>query len=130
MVADELLVEARLGAPWLVRIDRPEAGGGRREHFVPEHDATRRVTAVQHGRPIFTLSASFHITEESYDHQRGMPDVPPPEALDDWETAMTRAIAADEDARVRGAVPTRRTLRLACGSCHTLLPRSSAPHRP
>ncbi len=42
---------------------------------------TRRVKAIQHGRIIFTMSASFHKDEESYVHQALMPDVPPPEGL-------------------------------------------------
>jgi acyl-CoA thioesterase-2 len=42
---------------------------------------TRRVSAVQHGKTIFTLSASFHHPEEGVTHQRPMPDVPPPEDL-------------------------------------------------
>lgn len=42
---------------------------------------TRRVTAIQHGRAIFNMSASFHRTEEGPSHQRPMPDVPPPEGL-------------------------------------------------
>ncbi|MEO1189688.1 MAG: acyl-CoA thioesterase II, partial [Pseudomonadota bacterium] len=42
---------------------------------------TRRVVAIQHGRAIFTLSASFQIEEEGYDHQIDMPDVPAPEDL-------------------------------------------------
>ena len=42
---------------------------------------TRRVTAIQHGRAIFTLSASFHRAEEGLEHEAGMPDVPPPEEL-------------------------------------------------
>jgi acyl-CoA thioesterase II len=42
---------------------------------------TRRVTAVQHGRPIFTLSASFHKAEEGLVHAMPMPLVPPPESL-------------------------------------------------
>ena len=42
---------------------------------------TRRVVAVQHGRPIFHLSASFQIEEGGLDHQDEMPDVPPPEEL-------------------------------------------------
>ncbi|MBQ1084569.1 MULTISPECIES: acyl-CoA thioesterase II [unclassified Nocardiopsis] len=42
---------------------------------------TRRVVAVQHGKPIFTLSASFHKEEPGLDHQIPMPDVPPPEDL-------------------------------------------------
>jgi acyl-CoA thioesterase-2 len=56
--------------------------------------STRRVTAIQNDRAIFTLSASFHIEESTYDHQRAMPDVPAPEALEDWQVAMRRVIAA------------------------------------
>ena len=40
---------------------------------------TRRVVAVQKGRPIFSMSASFQVTEEGLEHQVEMPDVPPPE---------------------------------------------------
>jgi len=42
---------------------------------------TRRVTAVQHGRPIFALSASFQEPEPSLEHQAPMPDAPDPESL-------------------------------------------------
>ncbi len=43
--------------------------------------STRRVMAIQNGRPIFTCSASFHIREEGFSHQAAIPDVPPPEQL-------------------------------------------------
>ena len=42
---------------------------------------TRRVTAIQHGRAIFNMSASFHSAEEGPSHQVEMPDVPPPEEV-------------------------------------------------
>ncbi len=42
---------------------------------------TRRVTAIQHGRAIFNLSASFHITEDGPEHQSEMPDAPPPDTI-------------------------------------------------
>ncbi len=42
---------------------------------------TRRVVAIQHGKPIFTMAASFHRREEGLDHQFEMPDVPMPEDL-------------------------------------------------
>ena len=42
---------------------------------------TRRVTARQHGHPIFSMMASFHKQEEGLDHQAQMPKVPPPEDL-------------------------------------------------
>src|SRR5438552_19188085 len=40
---------------------------------------TRRVVAIQHGRAIFNLAASFHVEEEGLDSQMPMPDVPGPE---------------------------------------------------
>lgn len=42
---------------------------------------TRRVSAIQHGKTIFTLSASFQAHEEGPEHQSAMPDVPRPETL-------------------------------------------------
>ncbi|CAN5563078.1 acyl-CoA thioesterase II [soil metagenome] len=49
--------------------------------------STRRVVAIQHGRPIFNLSASFHVHEEGYTHQFPVPtDVKPPEELLDFHT--------------------------------------------
>jgi acyl-CoA thioesterase-2 len=42
---------------------------------------TRRVKAIQHGRPIFSMSSSFHKAEPGFDHQSEMPQVPPPEEL-------------------------------------------------
>ena len=42
---------------------------------------TRRVVAIQHGKAIFNLSASFQIVEEGPEHQYDMPTVAPPESL-------------------------------------------------
>ena len=42
---------------------------------------TRRVTAIQHGQPIFNLSASFQRPEEGIEHQLEMPDSPDPDTL-------------------------------------------------
>ncbi|KOX33287.1 acyl-CoA thioesterase [Saccharothrix sp. NRRL B-16348] len=42
---------------------------------------TRRVVAVQHGKAIFTLSASFQLDEPGLDHQEPMPVVPAPSSL-------------------------------------------------
>jgi acyl-CoA thioesterase II len=43
--------------------------------------SVRRVVAVQHGQPIFTLSASFQLPQGGIDHQAGMPTAPPPDSL-------------------------------------------------
>jgi acyl-CoA thioesterase II len=42
---------------------------------------TRRVTTIQHGKTIFTLSASFHRREPGVAHADPMPEVPPPDAI-------------------------------------------------
>jgi acyl-CoA thioesterase II len=42
---------------------------------------TRRVSTVQHGKTIFTLSASFHRREPGVEHADPMPDVPPPDEI-------------------------------------------------
>jgi acyl-CoA thioesterase II len=42
---------------------------------------TRRVLAIQHGRAIFSMSASFHSEEQGFEHAAIMPDVPMPEDL-------------------------------------------------
>jgi len=42
---------------------------------------TRRVVAIQHGRPIFNTSISFQVEEDGPEHQDEMPDVPGPEGL-------------------------------------------------
>jgi acyl-CoA thioesterase-2 len=42
---------------------------------------TRRVVAIQHGRAIFNLQASFHVGEEGFEHQDTMPEAPDPESL-------------------------------------------------
>jgi acyl-CoA thioesterase-2 len=50
---------------------------------------TRRVVAIQHGRAIFNLQASFHIHEPGPDHQMAMPSgLPAPDDLPDFKTRM------------------------------------------
>jgi acyl-CoA thioesterase II len=51
-----------------------------------KHFSSRRVIAIQHGRQIFNMSASFQVPESGLDHQISLPDVPPPESLPDLET--------------------------------------------
>src|SRR4030095_15904504 len=54
--------------------------------------STRQVTAIQHGRAIFNLSASFQIAESGYEHQTPMPDVAPPAQLTN-ELELIRGMA-------------------------------------
>nr|MBU6202906.1 acyl-CoA thioesterase II [Acidobacteriota bacterium] len=51
--------------------------------------STRRVIAIQHGKVIFNLQASFHADETGLDHQLTMPaGVPQPDSLPDFKTRM------------------------------------------
>ena len=68
------------GVPIIYEVDRIRDG----RSYV-----TRRVLAVQHGRPIFGLSASFGLAEDGYDHQFPMPDgLPRPDDLPDFKDRM------------------------------------------
>ncbi len=51
--------------------------------------STRRVVAIQSGRAIFNLQASFHVPETGLDYQTPGPlDVPAPETLPDFKERM------------------------------------------
>lgn len=71
--------------PVIYEVDRARDGGS---------FTTRRVVAIQHGRQIFNMSASFHVAEDGWDHQHPMPDVPGPEGL------MSRAEQHARDAHL------------------------------
>jgi acyl-CoA thioesterase-2 len=45
--------------------------------------SSRRVVAIQHGKQIFHMSASFQVDQAGPDHQVVAPEVTPPEALSD-----------------------------------------------
>ncbi|MFI8253186.1 acyl-CoA thioesterase [Streptomyces filamentosus] len=80
------LVPGDPGAPIVYEVDRIRDG---------RSFTTRRVVAVQHGRPIFHLSASFQTYEEGLDHQAGMPDAPDPESLPTAEEMLPRHLPED-----------------------------------
>ena len=61
-------------APIIYEVDRQRDG---------RSYSSRRVVAIQHGRPILNLAASFQRPEEGLEHQSSMPQVPPPEKLKD-----------------------------------------------
>ncbi|MFI1966088.1 acyl-CoA thioesterase [Streptomyces pathocidini] len=69
------------GAPIVYTVDRIRDG---------RSFTTRRVVAVQHGQPVFHLSASFQTFEEGLEHQAPMPDAPDPETLPTAEEMLPR----------------------------------------
>lgn len=60
------------GAPIVYTVERMNDG---------RSFTARRVLAVQHGQPIFALSASFQRYEEGFEHQTPKPDSPDPVTL-------------------------------------------------
>ena len=86
-------------APILYEVDRIRDG---------RSFTSRRVVAIQHGRAIFGLQASFHRAEEGLDHQLPMEDslhqwpaLAEPESLPDWQTRMQPFAARLGDALLR-----------------------------
>ncbi|MFF9072355.1 acyl-CoA thioesterase [Streptomyces sp. NPDC014735] len=69
------------GAPIVYDVDRIRDG---------RSFTTRRVVAVQHGQPIFHLSASFQRYEEGLEHQAPMLPAPDPETLPTAEEMLPR----------------------------------------
>ena len=61
-------------APIVFEVDQARDGGS---------FSNRRVIAIQHGRQIFNMTASFQAPEQGLEHQFDMPSVPGPETLQD-----------------------------------------------
>ncbi|MCR9126466.1 MAG: acyl-CoA thioesterase II [Rhodobacteraceae bacterium] len=58
--------------PVIYQVDRARDGGS---------FTTRRVVAIQHGKQILNMSASFHVDEDGWQYQHQMPKVEGPEGL-------------------------------------------------
>ena len=61
-----------IDVPIVFDVDRIRDGGS---------FTTRRVVAIQKGRPIFNMSASFQLEQAGFEHQIPMPTVPPPDQV-------------------------------------------------
>ncbi len=71
--------------PVLYEVDRSRDGGT---------FTTRRVIAIQNGKQIFNLAASFQVMEEGLEYQSTMPAHPSPESV---ATEMEQALAENRD---------------------------------
>ncbi|TXB63024.1 acyl-CoA thioesterase II [Phaeodactylibacter luteus] len=67
--------------PIIFEVDRIRDGGS---------FTTRRVKAIQKGRAIFNMSASFQKEQVGFDHQLSMPNVKPPEGLMSWDELVAQ----------------------------------------
>ena len=68
--------------PILFKVERGRDGGT---------FSTRRVIAIQHGKQIFNLAASFQTPEEGFEHQIDMPPAPAPDGLLNEEQLRAQA---------------------------------------
>jgi acyl-CoA thioesterase-2 len=68
------LVAGDVNAPIVYEVDLARDG---------KSFSNRRVVAIQHGQPIFNMTASFQVPEQGLEHAAAMPDVPGPEGLAD-----------------------------------------------
>ncbi|MEP0316572.1 MAG: acyl-CoA thioesterase II [Hyphomonas sp.] len=93
--------------PIIYQVDHSRDGGS---------FTTRRVVAVQHGKQIFNMAASFQTDEDSWEHQHKMPDVPGPEGLKDLRErrmeiadrlpeALREDFARERDIEIRDVSP-------------------------
>ena len=53
---------------------------------------TRRVVAIQNGKQILNMSASFHVQDEGWDHQHAMPQAKAPENYPDRSELRQRYV--------------------------------------
>jgi acyl-CoA thioesterase II len=107
-------------APIVYEVDRARDG---------RSFSNRRVVAIQHGRPIFNMAASFQVPEQGIEHAAERPDVPGPESLTDLREMpadlldrlpekMRRFLTAERPFEVRPVEP-----------IHVLSPARTAPVR-
>lgn len=87
-----------MNAPIVYEVDRARDGGS---------FSNRRVVAIQHGRPILNMAASFQKPEAGFDHQAEMPDVPAPDGLRDM-TEVAAALIARMPEKMRRYITDKR----------------------
>lgn len=82
------LLPGDMEAPILYEVDRIRDG---------RSFNTRRIVAIQHGRPIFNMAVSFQIEEGGFEHQSEMPHVPGPDGLASIEDLRQQAVEKDPE---------------------------------
>ncbi len=76
------LLPGDVKAPIIYEVDRSRDGGS---------FSSRRVVAIQHGQPIFHMSASFQVEQAGLEHQSTMPDVPAADVLSDIRDLVAKS---------------------------------------
>ncbi len=90
------LLPGDVQAPIIYEVDRSRDGGS---------FSSRRVVAIQHGQPIFHMSASFQVEQQGLEHQSAMPTVPAPDTLPNIRELVAQSTAIPEELKRWFAVP-------------------------
>lgn len=107
--------------PIIFEVDRIRDGGS---------FTTRRVVAIQHGKAIFSMAASFQKPEEGLTHQATMPQVPQPEDLPSDAAWRERLVARFPQAAARDWMALQPLELKPIGLEPSFLSDKSAPERP
>jgi acyl-CoA thioesterase II len=109
-----------VNAPIVYEVDRARDG---------KSFSNRRVVAIQHGRPIFNMAASFQSPEQGLQHQAGIPGVPPPEALTDLRSLPEELLKGLSDTMRRFLTHERPFEMRPVDPVQLLTPEPTAPRR-
>lgn len=90
---------------------------------------TRRVVAIQKGRAILSMSASFQVNEEGFEHQSTMPDVKGPDGLMS-EVEMARQISDKIPESIRNKLLCTKPIEIRpVNPTNPFAPKKEAPDR-
>ena len=90
------LLPGDVTAPIIYEVDRSRDGGS---------FSSRRVVAIQHGQPIFHMSASFQVEQAGFEHQSSMPHVPRPEDLPDLRHLVAQSTEVPAELKTWFEIP-------------------------
>jgi len=91
--------------------------------------SNRRVIAIQHGRQIFNMTASFQVPEQGLEHQARMPDVPGPDGLADVREVPAELLERIPEKMRRFVTAARPFEFRPVEPIHIFSPQPAAPHR-
>jgi len=91
--------------------------------------SNRRVVAIQHGQPIFNMTASFQVPEEGLEHATPMPQVPGPEGLPDVRELPPEVLAKVPEKMRRFLTHERPFEFRPVEPIHVVMPPRAAPVR-
>jgi len=114
------LVAGDVNAPIVYEVDLARDG---------KSFSNRRVVAIQHGQPIFNMTASFQVPEEGLEHATPMPQVPGPEGLPDVRELPPEVLAKVPEKMRRFLTHERPFEFRPVEPIHVVMPPRAAPVR-